>query len=54
MIAVRIKSRKPGGRELAVPIAAPLLTVLANLGPKDAGRVFLYRGRPMKTDVRHA
>lgn len=54
MITVRIKSRQPGGRELAVPIAGPLFNVLVKLGPKDAGRVFLYRGRPMKTDVRHA
>lgn len=54
LITVRIKSRKPGGRELAVPIAGPLLALLANLGPKDAGRVFLYRGRPIRTDVRHA
>ena len=54
MIRVRIKSRKPGGRELAIPIAQPLLVELAKLNPKDAGRVFLYRGRPMKTDVRHA
>ncbi len=54
MITVRIKSRKPGGRELAIPIAQPLVVVLANLGPKEAGRVFLYRGRPIKTDTRHA
>lgn len=54
MITVRIKSRKPGGRELAIPIAQPLLVELANIGPREAGRVFLYRGRPIKTDVRHA
>jgi integrase len=54
MITVKIKSRKPGGRVLAVPIAQPLFILLANLGPKDAGRVFLYRGRPIKTDTRHA
>lgn len=54
MITVRIKSRKPGGRELAIPIARPLLVELANIGPRESGRVFLYRGRPIKTDVRHA
>jgi integrase len=54
LITVRIKSRKPGGRELALPIAGPLLVELANLGNREAGRVFLYRGRPIKTDVRHA
>lgn len=54
LITVRIKSRKPGGRELAVPIAGPLFDELVRLSPKDAGRVFLYRGRPMKTDVRRA
>jgi integrase len=54
MITVRIKSKKPRGRELSIPIAQPLFLELANLGPKDAGRVFMYRGRPIKTDVRHA
>jgi integrase len=54
VITVRVKSKKPGGRVLTVPIAQPLFVVLANLGPRDAGRVFLYRGRPIKTDTRHA
>jgi len=53
-ITVRVKSRKPGGKILALAIADPLFLVLANLGPKSAGRVFLYRGRPIKTDVRRA
>ena len=53
-IVTRIKSRKPGGKVLIVPIAQPLLVELANLGPKEEGRVFLYRGRPIKTDVRRA
>lgn len=53
-ITVRLKSRKPGGRELIIPIAQPLFIELANLGGhnKEAGRVFLYRGRPIKTDTR--
>lgn len=54
LITVRIKSRKPGGRELAIPIAEPLYLELIQLGTREAGRVFLYRGRPIKTDVRHA
>jgi integrase len=53
-ITVRVKSRKPGGKLLTVPIAQPLLVELANIGPRDAGRVFLYRGRPIQTDVRRA
>ena len=53
-ITVRVKSRKPGGKLLVVPIAQPLMIELANIGPKDAGRVFLYRGRPIKTDMRRA
>jgi hypothetical protein len=35
MITARIKSRKPGGRELAIPIAQPLLLELANVGPRE-------------------
>lgn len=53
-ITVKMKSRRPKGRELVLAIAPPLLVELANLGPKDEGRVFLYRGRPIKTDTRHA
>ncbi|MFZ5783540.1 MAG: tyrosine-type recombinase/integrase [Pseudomonadota bacterium] len=54
LITVRVKSRKPGGKVLNIPIAQPLLAELANIGPRDAGRVFLYGGRPIKTDVRRA
>jgi integrase len=32
MITVRIKSKKPRGRELSIPIAQPLFLELANLG----------------------
>jgi integrase len=53
-ITVKMKSRKPGGRELVLPIAQPLLLEMASIGPRDEGRVFLYRGRPIKTDTRHA
>lgn len=53
-ITVRTKSRKPGGRVLVVRIADPLFNVLVKLGAKAEGRVFLYRGRPIKTDMRRA
>ena len=53
-ITVRVKSKRPGGKLLILPIAQPLLVLLANLSPKSDGRVFLYRGRPIKTDVRRA
>lgn len=54
LITVRIKSRKPGGKVLIVPIAQPLFLELVKLHPKEAGRVFLYKGRPLKTDTRRA
>lgn len=54
VITVKVKSRKPGGKTLTIPIAQPLLVELANLSPKEEGRVFLYRGRPIKTDTRRA
>lgn len=58
LITVRVKSRKPGGKVLSVPIAGPLLAELALLGSAkqwnsivsttaDAGPVFTYRGRPV-------
>lgn len=47
LITVRVKSRKPGGKVLTVPIAAPLLAELAVLGAADKGPVFVYRGRPV-------
>lgn len=45
VLAVRVKSRRPGGKPLTVPIAPPLLAILANLGPQDRGPVFLFKGR---------
>ena len=53
-ITVRVKSRKPGGKILKLAMAQPLFILLANLGPRDEGRVFLYRSRPIKTDTRRA
>lgn len=46
-ITVRVKSRKPGGKVLSVPIATPLVAELALLGAADTGPVFTYRGRPV-------
>jgi site-specific recombinase XerD len=37
-----------------LPIVEPLFIALANIRANDQGRVFLYRGRPIKTDVRRA
>lgn len=54
VITVKVKSRKPGGKTLTIPIAQPLFVELANLGGREEGRVFLYRGRPLKTDTRRA
>ena len=53
LITVRVKSRRPGGKALTVPIAGPLLAELARLGAADAGPVFTYRGRPV-TRMRRA
>ncbi len=53
-ITVRVKSRNPGGKVLKLAVAQPLFILLANLGPRDEGRVFLYRGRPIRTDMRRA
>jgi integrase len=53
-ITVRVKSKKPGGKVLSLRMAQPLFIALSKLNPKDEGRVFLYRGRPIKTDVRRA
>ncbi|MCC7046737.1 MAG: site-specific integrase [Alphaproteobacteria bacterium] len=46
LITVGAKSRRPGGKRLVVPIAAPLLTILANMAPCAEGRVFAGWKRP--------
>jgi integrase len=46
-ITLQVKSRQPGGKTISVPICGPLLVILANLGPKDAGPVFTYEGKPV-------
>lgn len=53
-LTVRVKSRRPGGKLLSLPIVEPLLVVLANLQPKPAGPVFLFDRKPIRTDARRA
>jgi integrase len=47
-VRFRQKSKLPGGKPHTVPLAEPLWLCLANLGPRDKGPVWLYRGRPLK------
>lgn len=49
IIVFRTKSRKPGGKRHVVEMSEALLVMLANMGPKEHGRVFLRRGRPIKS-----
>jgi integrase len=49
MLTVRIgKKRVPGGAPHSIPINGPLLAALGTLGPKDAGPVFTFEGKPVK------
>lgn len=48
-ITFRLKSRKPGGKTLILPMSNSLFLLLANMGTRDEGYVFTYRGRPVKT-----
>ena len=48
-IVVKIKSRKPGGKVLVLPITDETLVLLVNQNPRDQGRVFLKDGRPIKS-----
>ena len=41
--------RTKGDKTHRLPITDELLVLLANLGPKDSGPVFTYRGRAIKT-----
>lgn len=36
------KSKKPGGKTHSIPIAEPLLVLLAGLGPRERGPVFTF------------
>jgi integrase len=47
-IVLRIKSRSPGGKPHVIPMSEPVTVLLANLGPKDSGPVFTYKGRAVK------
>lgn len=49
VIRFRVKSKKPGGKALSVPMSEAVTVLLANLGTQRAGRVFLYQGRPIKS-----
>jgi len=46
---IMVKAPTPGGKPHSVPLSEPVVVLLANLGPKDAGPVFTYRGRPIKS-----
>lgn len=48
VVLVRIKSKKLGGKPHEVPLSEAAFLLLANLGPRDEGPVFLYNGRPFK------
>lgn len=54
LITVFGKSKKPGGKRITVPIAAPLLAVLAKLGPRDRGPVFAYKAARRRNGVQPA
>ncbi len=44
-LALRVKGDKPH----FVPLCEPAFVLLANLGPRNEGPVFLYHGRPIKS-----
>jgi integrase len=46
-ITVHVKSRKPGGKVLTVPIGDPLRVMFEAMGAYTSGRVFRYMGRPI-------
>lgn len=48
-IVFRLKSDRPGGKPHTIPMSEPVFVLLANLGPRDAGRVFTYKGRAIKS-----
>lgn len=48
-IRFRVKSRTPGGKPHTLPMSEAVFVLLANLSTKDAGPVFSYKGRPIKS-----
>lgn len=45
-IRFRVKSKKPGGRMLEIPMSQDILVLLAQQGPQRSGPVWLYKGKP--------
>lgn len=48
-ITFRVKPRKPGGKVHVLPITNESLVLVSNQGPKEAGRVFTYKGHLIKS-----
>jgi integrase len=53
IIQVSVKSKRPGGKLITVPISEPLKELLISLEPQKEGHVFTYQGKPIK-DVKKA
>ena len=47
-VRFRAKSKLPGGKPHVVPLAEPVFILLASLGPKAEGAVWLYKGQPLR------
>lgn len=47
IITVSVKSKRPGGKSLTVPISNACRELLVQLEPQKSGRVFLYEGKPI-------
>lgn len=47
-IAVKVKDLKPGGKVHVIPIVESLFVMFVNMGQKERGPVFTYRGKPIK------
>lgn len=49
IITVQVKSKKPGGKTLTIPISDRVKQLLLQLEPQKDGKIFLYRGKPIKS-----
>ena len=47
VMTLRVKSRTPGGKVHTVALNEDAFVALANMGPRDHGRVFTWHGRPV-------
>lgn len=47
IITIRVKSKKPEGKILHVPIIDPMYVLLLNQGPQDHGWIFMWQGKVM-------